>query len=176
LKRKNKMNLQFYLEQLQSSDEFKKFVKKYPDCFFCSAFFVIDKENPKNQEDKAHLDFYSPKSKKGFSFDLKEGIKIIPLENFNKVPNKISEDCEFDFVETEKIILEEMEKNKVKSKIQRIIFSLQNVDGKDTLIVAVFISMLGILKIDIDLSKKKVIKFEKKSFMDMFKVMGKGKE
>ena len=37
------MNLQFYLEKLKESDEFRNFCKSNPDCFLTSGFFVIDK-------------------------------------------------------------------------------------------------------------------------------------
>ena len=167
------MNVQFYFEKLHSSNEFKKFIKENPSSYLCSGFFLIDKEEIKKPNNKVYLDFYVPKKKKVFSFDIKEEIKLSQLENFGKIPSKISENCEFNFEEVEKIILEEMEKQNVKSKIKKIIFSLQNLKGKDFLIVIVFISMLGIIKININISNKKITKFEKKSLMDMFKIMSK---
>ena len=51
------MNLQFYLEKLFASDEFKKFKKENKDAYFCSGFFSIDKQGRDNQQ---HLDFYIP--------------------------------------------------------------------------------------------------------------------
>jgi len=38
------MNMQFYVEKLSHSEEFKEFMKKNPDAYLCSGFFVIDKE------------------------------------------------------------------------------------------------------------------------------------
>jgi len=176
LKRKNKMNLQFYLEKLQSSEEFKKFAKENPDAYLCSGFFIIDKTNVKNPENKVHLDFYIPVSGKAFSFDVKKEIKLIPLEKYKNIPEKISPECEFNFEDMEKMILDEMDKKNIKTKIQKILFSLQNLKGKDFLIGAIFISSLGILKVDIDISEKKITKFEKKSLLDMFKVTSKKKD
>jgi len=176
LKRKNKMNLQFYLEKLQSSEKFKKFVKENPDSYLCSGFFVSDKENTKNPDNKVHLDFYVPKEKKVFSFDLKDEIKLIPLEKYKNIPDKISPGCEFNLEDMEKMVLDEMNKKNIKTKIQKILFSLQNLKGKDFLIGAIFISSLGILKVDIDISAKKITKFEKKSLLDMFKVNRKNKD
>ena len=83
-----------------------------------------------------------------------------------KVPEKISKH-EFDFGEIEKMIEEEMEKQNVKNKIQKVILSLQNIKGRDYLICTVFISMLGILKVKIDLSTKEITEFEQKSFFDI---------
>lgn len=170
------MNIHFYLEKLHSSDEFKKFIQENPDAFLCSGFFVSDKEEIKKPDNRVHLDFYSPKNEKAFSFDMTEGIKILPLENFSKGPDKISEDIEIDFEEMEKLISEKMKEENVNSKIQKILFSLQNDSKKDFLTAIIFISMLGILKATIDLPEKKVRDFEKKSFMDMFKVVKKEKK
>jgi len=170
------MNLQFYLEKLQSSEKFKKFAKENPDAYLCSGFFIIDKENIKNPDNKVHLDFYIPVSGKLFSFDVKEEVKLIPLEKPKNIPEKISLDCEFNFEDMEKMILDEISKKDIKTKIQKIIFSLQNLKGKDFLIGAIFISSLGLLKVDIDISGKKITKFEKKSLLDMFRVTNKKKD
>lgn len=171
------MNLQFYLEQLRSSDEFKKFLKENPKSYFCSGFFIVDKENKKGiGGDKSHLDFYSPTNKKVFSFDIKEGIKMIPLENFDKEPKEISDKFEFDFGEMENLITKEAEKKNIKTKVQRFIFSLQNHEGKTVLFGTAFLPMLAIIKFEINLEKKIVESLEKKSLFDMIKVVKKGKE
>ena len=163
------MNIQFYMEKLSLSEEFKNFMKDNRDAYLCSGFFVIDKDL-KNPDNKQHFDYYIPSSKKMFSFQLEDGIKIVPIDTLTKeVPEKISKH-EFDFGEIEKIIEEEMEKQNVKSKIQKIILSLQNIKGRDYLICTVFISMLGILKVKINLSTEEVTEFEKKSFFDIMKV------
>ena len=157
------------MEKLSLSEEFKNFMKDNRDAYLCSGFFVIDK-NTKNPDNKQHFDYYIPSSKKMFSFQLEDGIKIVPIDTLNKeIPEKISKH-EFDFDEIEKIIEEEMEKQNVKSKIQKIILSLQNIKGRDYLICTVFISMLGILKVKINLSTEEVTEFEKKSFFDIMKV------
>ncbi len=168
------MNLQFYLEKLSFSDEFKKFMKENPDAYLCSGFFVIDK-NPKSPDNKVHLDYFVPKGKKIFSFQFEEGIKLIALDKIDeKILEKISEKCEFEFEDMEKIISKEMEKQNVKNKIQKIMFSLQKNNGKNSLIGTIFISGLGMLKVNIDIFEKKIIEFEKKSLFDIIKV-GKGK-
>jgi hypothetical protein len=62
---------------------------------------------------------------------------------------------------------------KIKKNILKLLFSLQNIDGKDFLIGTVFISGLGLLKCEIDIQEKKVVDFEKKSFFDMMKIVRK---
>ena len=54
------MNFQFYIEKLHNSEDFKKFMKENLDAYLCSGFFIIDFENPKNPDNKSHLDFYIP--------------------------------------------------------------------------------------------------------------------
>lgn len=158
------MNLQFYLEKLQNSDVFRNFIEKNPTAFLCSGFFVIDKEGNDN---KQHFDFFVPEIKKTFSFQFNQNIEKVELESFNdKFPEKVSEEAEFNFDFIEKLIVGEMFEKKISNKIQKILLSLQKLNGKDFLVGTVFISGLGLLKVNIDLVEKKVVDFEKKSFFD----------
>ena len=167
------MNLQFYLEKLYESEEFKDFIVENPKAYLCSAFFAIDYEKSNNQQ---HLDFYVPSLKKIFSFKLEEGMKTEPLELYGgEVPKKIELDFDFDFDEIEKMIVHRMEKENVKNKMQKIMLSLQKVGNKELLTATVFVSNLGMLKINIEPFSKKIIDFEKKSFFDMLKFVGKKK-
>ena len=50
-----------------------------------------------------------------------------------------------------------------------------NLDGKDFLVGTIFISALGMIKIHIDISKREITHFEKKSFFNMIKVIKKKK-
>jgi len=165
------MNFQFYLEKLHDSEEFKKFMKENSGAYLCSGFFVIDKEK---SWDEYNFDYYVPSIKKMFSFKLGKGIELVPIDMFDKrVPEKLSLDCDFKLEEIENIVVKRMEQENIKNKIQRLLFSLQNLDRKAFLVGTVFISGLGILKMNIDLSTKKITDFEKKSFFDMMKIMRK---
>jgi len=169
------MNLQFYLEKLENSDAYKKFKKENSDSFLCSCFFSIDKEGNDN---KQHLDFFVPSKNKMFSFQLESEIKLVPAETAEKnfKFKKISGNSKLEFEEIEKIILDEMEKQNIKSKIQKILIILQNKDKKDFWICTVFISGFGLLRTHIDDSEKKITLFEKKSFMDILSISGKKRE
>jgi len=161
------MNFQFYLEKLYSSAIFKNFMKESPKAYLCSGFFTIDKEGKDNQ---IHVDFYIPDTKKMFSFRLEKKIEKIPVEVITKkIPLEIKPEIDFNFEEVEEIIVNEMKKQDIRSKLRKIIFSLQNINGKNFLVCTVFISLLGLLKIQIDLREKKIILFEKKSFFDLMK-------
>ena len=161
------MNLRFYSEKLNSSEIFKKFKKENPKAYLCSGFFTIDKEGKDNQK---HLDFYVPSTKKMFSFRIDDCIEKIPVERISKkIPEKINDGIDFNFEEIEQKISAEMENQKIKNKLQKIIISLQALKGKSFLVCTVFVSMLGLLKIHIDLEQNKIILFEKKSIFDMMK-------
>ena len=165
------MNLKFYLEKLYASEEFEQFRKENPEAFLCSGFFIIDKQG---QDNKQHFDFYLPSERKMFSFQLEERTKIVPVELLNnKIPKKILLNYDFDFKDIEELIINEMKRQNIKNKIQKILLSLQNLDGKDFLVGTVFISTLGLLKINIDISQKKITEFAKTSFFDMIKVIKK---
>ena len=161
------MNLKFYLEKLQASEEYKNFMKENPKAYLCSGFFIIDKiEN----DGKQHLDYYMPSIKKTFSFQLENEIKLVPIEMIDeKVPAKILFDYDFDFEKIEQIILNEMIYKGIKNKLQKILLSLQNSEGKNVLVGTVFISAMGLLKVRISIPEMKIIEFEKKSFFDILK-------
>lgn len=160
------MNFQFYLEKLQSSEEFQRFIQKNPDAYVCSGFFSISKDVKSKSDEKNQIDYFIPSSKEMFSFELENEIKLTPMQIFDKrTPEEISA-IDFDFNEIEEIIQKEMEKNEINKKIQKILLSLQKLDGKDFLIGTIFISNLGILRMNIDIQANKIVLFEKKSFFD----------
>jgi hypothetical protein len=142
-------------------------MKSNPEAYMCSGFFIIDKEGKDN---KQHIDLCIPGQSKISSFELENNLQIVPIEMIGqKIPEKLSENIDFDFEEIEKMILNEMEKQGIKSKIQKLILSLQTKDGKTFLVGTIFISLLGLIKVKIDLPEMKISEFEKRSFFDMMK-------
>jgi len=162
------MNFQFYLEKLFDSDSFKKFTEENGSAFPSSCFFIIDNDG---KESKQHFDYFIPETKKMFSFKLEDGCAIVPVDlPPNYVPEKIAMNYSFDFADVEKLIEDEMVKKEIKSKIHKILISLQHKEGKDYIVGTVFLSMFGLLKVNIEISEMKITEFEKKSFMDMLRV------
>lgn len=161
------MNLQFFIEKLENSEEFKNFKKENPDAFLSSGFFVLDFES---NENKYSLDFYNPKINKMFGFQLNGDVKLIPLEMMqnSQIPVKLNVDSEIDFKDIEAVILKEMANQKITNKLQKIILIFQNQEGKDLIFCTVFLSGFGILKVNLD-DKGKIILFEKKSLFDFIK-------
>ena len=165
------MNFQFYIEKLFDSPVFEKFIKENKDAFPCSAFFIIDHETGKNQQ---HIDYYIPSVNKMVSFALESGIEQLPIETFSKEQiKKIAINYDFDLDEINEVIEREKIYKGVDKKTQKILLSMQNLDGKDFLVGTVFVTGLGMLKVTLSLPELKVIDFEKKSFFDMLNVFKK---
>ena len=95
------MNLQFYVEKMNSSEVFKKFMEENPSAYVCSGFFSIDKTG--KEQDKQHFDFWIPEDKKLVSFQL-ENMQIVPLQNFGKIPDRLNLEQDIDFDKVEEII------------------------------------------------------------------------
>ncbi len=162
------MNFQFYVEKLKESGKFKEFIKKNKKALLFSGFFINDKVG---EDNKQHFDFYIPGKKKMFSFQLEKDCEISENEiPDNNVPEKVDMNVEFEFNDIEEMIKKRMDNEKIKNKIQKLLFSLQSIKGKPFLIGTVFVSMYALLRVNIDLSKMEIIDFQKKSFFDMIKV------
>ncbi len=161
-------------ELASPSSSFEKSVKsiknslvKNPDSVEFEAINNEQSELIKSSDNK--------QNDKIFSFQLEEDCKKVEIEIIdNKTPEEISLECDFDFGEIEKMIESRMFDDNIKNKIQKILMSLQKLNGKDFLIGTVFISGMGIIKFNIDVGEKKIIDFEKKSFFDMMKIVKKG--
>jgi hypothetical protein len=165
------MNFNFYLEKLHDSEEYQDFMLENPDAYVCSGFFIIDFEKADHQR---HIDVYAPTLKKVFSFKLENGVEKTPIDTFDeRTPKKLNVSYDFDLDEIEEIVRKRMVEEKVKSRIQKILLSLQNPEGKDLLTATVFVSGLGMLKVNIDPISKKIIDFDRKSFFDILKVVRK---
>lgn len=163
------MNIQFLLEKLYSSEQFEKFKKENPNSYACSGFLVFDF---KGEDKKYHFDFFDPDTGKIYSFQLEQGIQIVPLESLEEDKdkrNKLLLNYDLDFDEVKEKIEIKMKEEKIDKKIEKILISLQNLEGKDFLICTVFISGLGLLKVNYDISEDKITDFEKKSFFDFIK-------
>ncbi len=162
------MNFQFYIEKLNNCEEFKKFKKENKDAFLCSCFFDFDF---KGKDNKQHLDYYVPSKKELFSFQLENNCKKEKMELFKEEDlRKIPEDIKIDFNEIGNLVFKKLKDEKIKNKVQKAMFSLQKKNKKEMLIGTIFISNLGLVKMNIDLEKKQVTDFEKKSFFDMMNI------
>ena len=117
------------------------------------------------------MDFYITSSKKLISFNL-ENMEILENDRSEgKPPEKLSLDFDFDFNDIEELISKKMEEEKINNKIQKLLFSLQNVEGRNVIIATVFISSLGLISALVDLENMEIKDFKKRSFFDMMKIV-----
>lgn len=168
------MKFQFYYEKLLDSEDYRKFVKENPKAFHSSGFFVLDLEN-NGKDNSVHFDMFIEKPKpKMFSFKLNGKMELLPVENFDtRIPEKLSMNYAFDLVEVKEKIEKKMEKENIKGKLKKLLFSLQKLDKIDYLVINGFLDNMGMLKATYDISKNEITKIEKKSFLDMFKIIKK---
>jgi len=160
------MNFKDLLKDLNASEDFKKFKEEKKDAFLCSAFFIIDKDEKNN---KNHLDYYVPSTKETFEFKLESNFQKEKLRDFQKVPEEIKENLDFDFEEIKKIIYKKIEEEKIKNKVQKFIFSLQSLNNKNFLIANLFLSGMILVNFRLSLENKEILEFEKKNIFDFLK-------
>lgn len=167
------MNFQFLLEKLYASEEWENFIKEFSDAHPTSAFFSLDKLG--KEGDKYNIDFFVPSVKKLFSFQLNDGVHLVPMEILDSSQDfkKIGANYEIDFDEVEKMILSRMGEENITNKIERLLLVVSHFEGKDFIFGTVFISGLGLLKVNIDISENKITDFKKMSFWDIMKPIGK---
>jgi len=171
------MNFQFYLEKLHNSDAFKEFISKNSEAYFCSGFFSLDVSD--GRDNQRHIDYYIPLTKKIISFklDSEDGVKDISqearfdVEGDFTVPEKLNENIDFDLNEIQKLIEEEIVKQKLETKIGKILVSLQRLEEKNLLVCTVFVSRFGLLKVNLGLESEngglEITQFGKKSLFDL---------
>ena len=164
------MKFQFYYEKLTSFDEFQKFIKENKDAYPCTGFFSINRDTSK-EEDVVSIEYYVPSTKKMASFKVSGKMAMVYVENLDpRVPEKLSMNYDFDLNNFEIMIQKRMEKDAIKGRIQKLIYSLQKYEKKDYLLGTIFLSNMGLLKVHIDLEENEITFFEKKSFFDLLKI------
>ena len=167
------MNFQFYVEKLKSSQEYKKFMKENKDAFPCSCFFLMDKAGGAKQ----HIDFYIPSTGKMISFALENEIEILLMDaSAGKKMPKISLSHDFDFNDIEKLVLERMEQEGMKNKLQKMLLSMQSLNGKDFFSGTIFVSGLGLINMTLDITDMNITDFKKRSLLDMMTLFKKDKD
>ncbi|MDD5193746.1 MAG: hypothetical protein PHF67_04140 [Candidatus Nanoarchaeia archaeon] len=157
-------------ETITSSEIFRDFKKQFPEAEFCTGFFITD--------------FFGNDNKK--SIDFKVGEKIFTF-SINELGNlKMNED---ELIKTKqfptlepinpefKVDLDEAEStakikavgNGINAKFSKIISVLQKYEGKQVWNLTCMLEGLIILHVIIDANTGEVIKFERKSMMDLIR-------
>lgn len=163
------MDLQFYVEKLYSSENYVPFRDEFPEAYPCGGFFVVDFTG--KEKEQAHFDFYDLGTEKAWSFRLEDKNERVLIEQpFAEAPGEIAMNLSCDFDELKEEIETRMKSMGVKNHMEKMLLSLQHLDGKDYFVGTIFLSMMGMLKIKYNLSDRVLEDVEKKSFMDFLKV------
>jgi len=161
------MNLQFYVEKFESSEEFDSFSKKYPDSYLFAGFFVLDLECGREEQ---KIDFFSPSIKKAITIDLNDDFKGQESELMKDViPKKINGESKIDLRELEEIVYSELEKRELKKKIIKIIAIYHSSGDKNVWSLNVVLKSLEVLKVEIVDESKEVLFFEKRNLLEFAK-------
>ncbi len=161
-------------QTITESEVFKNFIKEHPDAELCTGFFIIDFFSNDNKES---LDYKS--GEKIFTFSLRddksikfEEDKLMQTEK-NPHPSleKISPHIKADLEDIRATAQIQALDNGINSKFSKIIAVLQKPakDDKQIWNLTCMLDGLIILHILIDPETGDVIKFERKSMMDMIK-------
>ena len=162
------MKIQPYIDKLNNSNEYKKFIEKNPNAYFSAGFFVIDFEENKNIH---QIDYFIPDTKKMMTFVLdSDKVETKESEASNdKKPDKITEKINIDLDTLKRIVEDEMKNNTVTKKIQKIIAVLYKLDGKVIWNLNCITTDMGIIKIHIADDDHSVLKFDKVNIFDVIK-------
>jgi hypothetical protein len=167
------MKLSQLFSQLKDSEEFKKYLEKNPDAYFCAGFFIIDFQTGANTY---QLDYCIPENKiETFAIEPDLGkIRGKPGQTMeNKIPEKVSEQVQVEIENIQEIAKSEAEKHDM--GLDKIIAILQLSQGKQIWNLTCM-SGLNIIKIQIDAQTSEILKSEKSSMFDFIKIKKNKKE
>jgi len=169
------MNFKETLEKVENSEEYKKFKKDYPDAEICVGFFILDflSNDNKNSIDYKDKD-------KIFTFNIIEDEvkmyedELMDLPNTPKLETIIPE-TKIEVDELKTIAQEKAHEEGISAKFNKIIAVLQTYYDLETKQksqiwnLTCMLDQLIILHILVDSSTGNIIKFQRKSFMDLIK-------
>ncbi len=157
-------------ETITSSEVFQNFKKEFPDAEFCAGFFITDLFGNDN---KKSIDFKF--GERIFTFSINElgNIKMIEDELVKNIQfpalEPVSPDIKIDLDEIEGIEKITALDKGLSSKFSKIISVLQKYENRQVWNLTCMLEGLIILHIIVDADTGEVIKFERKSMMDLIK-------
>jgi len=167
------MNFHQTLEKVEQSKVFQDLRQKNSDIELVAGFFILDFLSNDN---KNSLDYKVPDTDKIYTFDvkaedvlIKEDKLITDETNTHPKLSKIDPDIKVEVDEIKSIAGTEALDRGISAKFNKIIAVLQNYEDKEIWNLTCMLDQLIILNILIDTKTGKIIKFERKSMMDMIK-------
>ncbi len=172
------MNFTQIFQRIESSGAFKNFKEKYPETELCAGFFILDLLG--TNDNKQSLDYKTENEIFTFSLNIDDEIIMekdrLLDESTRPKLKKISPDIKVDVEELKGIAGIEALENGISAKFHKIIAVLQNYKGeltnsedKKVWNLTCMLEGLIILNIIIDAETGKILKFERRSMMDLIK-------
>lgn len=157
------------LEKVESSNEFKDFIKQNENAHLVAGFFIIDFISNDN---KKSLDYLS--GEKIYTFDFLDNGKVKfredeLIEKTNQKLTQISKEISVELDELKSIAGTRILDEGISAKFNKIIAILQNNKDKQVWNLTCMIDGLIIINILIDANTGEIIKFERKSMMDLIR-------
>lgn len=166
------MGIKETLEILESSEEFNKFKSENPNAEICAGFFIIDffgNDNKRSIDFKSNDKVFTCSLRDDDSVKIQEdklievkGTKFPELQNINPVIN-------VDVEEAIGIAKTRTLDEGIAAKYNKAIAVLQKHEGKEIWNITGMLDGLIILHILVNADTGDIIKFERKSMMDMIK-------
>ncbi|MBD3252596.1 hypothetical protein GF386_02605 [Candidatus Pacearchaeota archaeon] len=157
-------------EKIQQSKIFKDFIEKNPEAEFCAGFFVMDFLSNDN---KSSVDYKV--GEKIFTFDLtKDDDVLIKEDRLMDIPDvpkltKIKPEVKIELDELKSIAGVQALDHGISAKMHKIIAVLQNYEGKQAWNLTCVFDQLIILHIIIDSETGEILKYERRSMMDLIR-------
>jgi len=161
------MKIKPYIEKLNSSGEYKKFVDKYKDAYLAAGFFIIDFEQGNNIH---QIDYYIPSEKKIGAFTLDNQVVLQMMEVLNEAkPEKLDIKTKIDLEALKGIVQDEMRNRGITEEIKKMIAIIQNIKGKKTWTVSCILSGMEILKANVEDKSETILRMERTSITDIIR-------
>ena len=163
------MNFKETLEKVEKSDLYGKFGVEHPNAELCAGFFIMDFLS---NDSKDSIDYKD--GDKIFTFNLVGDEvkmyedKLMDLPNVPKL-GRIDAVVGVEVDELKGIAMERAHEEGIGAKFNKIIAVLQKHEDKQVWNLTCMLDQLIILNILVDCNSGEILKFERKSFMDMVK-------
>ena len=162
------MKIQPYVQKLENSAVYKKFIKDYADAFTVAGFFVLDYESGVNIH---QIDYYVPSKKKVAAFNLDGNIEVRLLDMMHpdKKPEKLDIKTKIDLDAIKGIVEDEMKNRNITENVKKCVAVIQTIDCKKLWVLNCILSGMEILKAHIEDESRSVLKMEKSNMLDYVK-------
>lgn len=165
------MNFTEALKKLEESREFRDFKKKNPSACLCAGFFILDLES---KQDVQQIDFQCEEKIAAFSVADEISMKMEETADKKKVP-AIKPEIKVDLDDVQEIAGKEIKKQKIASKLNKIIAIMQMHEEKQIWNLTCIFSSFAMLRLHVECMTGKILKSEKASMFDFVQPGGKGK-